>query len=63
MCDGYAPFAMAFVGNGIDTTGYEVALNAVTNAPEVVNTGQTGPKRRKTLSERLMARIRKIKGG
>lgn len=62
MCDGYPPFAMAFVTKDIDTTGYEVAISAVENSPELVNTGRTGAKGPLTLSERLKARIRRLRG-
>ena len=57
MCDGYAPFAMAFVTKDIDTTGYEVARSACENAPEVVNKTQTRVIEGKTTPKRRLRRI------
>ena len=60
MCDGYAPFAMAFVTKDIDTTGYEIALSAVENGPKVPRTTPKSPKRGKTLRKRLMGLFRRF---
>ena len=62
MCDGYIPFARAFVKGDIDTRGYEVAYSAYENAPEVPVDARTPQTQGKGTPDGLWARIRCLRG-
>lgn len=61
MCDGYTPFALAFVTNEIDTTGYEIARSAAEKAPAVANTAQKGKTRGRTPLRGFRALLRRLR--
>lgn len=61
MCDGYIPFARAFVKGDIDTTGYEVAYSAYENADSEALCVQTPSEAYQTMGKRLIGRIRRLK--